>query len=112
MELALPRQQLVVRADLLDLPVLEHHEAIGVAQRAEAVGDGEGRAAACQARDGLLDLALGVGVDRGGGLVQDQDARVRKRSARDREQLALSLGETRAAFAEHGLVFFRQAFDE
>ena len=60
----------------------------------------------------LLDQALGARVHAGGGFVQDQDARVGQRGAGDREQLALSLAQAGAAFAQHGLVLLRQALDE
>ena len=60
----------------------------------------------------LLDQALGARVHAGGGFVQDQDARVGQRGAGNREQLALSLAQAAAAFAQHGLIFFGQALDE
>ena len=61
---------------------------------------------------GLLDQALGAGVHAGGGFVQNQDARVCQGGACDGEQLPLSLREAGAAFAQDGLIFFGQAFDE
>ena len=60
----------------------------------------------------FLDQALGARVHAGGCFVQNQDARVGQRGAGDREQLALSLAQTGAAFAQHGLIFLRQALDE
>src|SRR5438876_225141 len=75
-ELALLFEQLGVGADFLDLPVLQHDQAVGVAEGAEPVGDGEGGAALDEPGDGVLDLLLGVGIDGGRGLVQDQDARI------------------------------------
>ena len=49
----------------------------------QPVGDGDGRAALHQVVERLLDLLLGLGVDRRGGLVEDQDARVDQQRARD-----------------------------
>ena len=60
----------------------------------------------------LLDLPLGAGVHAGGGLVQDQDARVGQRGAGDGEQLALPLAQAAAALAQHGFVAIGQALDE
>ena len=82
-----------------DLAVLEHDQAVGVAQRAQAVRDGEGRAALDQAGDRVLDLLLGLGVDRGGRLVEDQDARVVQDRAGDADALALAAAERLAALA-------------
>jgi hypothetical protein len=40
-----------------------------------------------------LDQALGLGVERGGGLVEDQDRRVLQQRTGDGEALALAAGE-------------------
>ena len=68
--------QLVVRALLDDRAVLEHDDQVGVADRREAVGDDERRAAVQQPSQRALDAALGADVDRARRLVEDQDARV------------------------------------
>jgi hypothetical protein len=53
--------------------VLEHDDQAGVADRREAVGDDDRGAAGEQAAQALLDAVLGVDVDVGGRLVEDQD---------------------------------------
>ena len=60
----------------------------------------------------VLDLALGRGVDRRGGVVEDQDARVGQQRAGDRQALALAAGERQAALADAGVVAVGQALDE
>ena len=55
---------------------------------------------------------LGVGVERAGGLVEDEDGRVLEQRARDREALALAAGERGAALADDGVVAVGQAADE
>ena len=47
-----------------------------------------------------LDPPLGADVDRGSGLVEDQDARVGEQRARERDELALAEREARAALLQ------------
>ena len=56
-----------------------------------------------------LDEPLGLGVERAGGLVEDQDRGVAEDGAGDGESLALAAGEVRAAFADDGVVAVRLA---
>ena len=59
-----------------------------------------------------LDGAFGLGIQRRGGLVEDQDARVLEDRPGDGHPLLLATGELQAALAHRGLVTVRQAFDE
>ena len=69
-------------------PRVEHHDLVGVAHGGEAMRDHEaGDAARAQVR---LDARLGRGVERAGGLVEDEDRRVAHQRARDLEALALA----------------------
>jgi hypothetical protein len=63
------------------------------------VRDHDRRPALHQVRDGLLHDLLGLGVERGGGLVEDQDLRVAQHRARDGDALALAAGELPAELA-------------
>ena len=76
------RCELVVRAHLGDFPLVQHHDAVGVRDGGKAVGDDEGGgsipsapallislARARTAADVALQGALGVDVERRGGLV-------------------------------------------
>src|SRR5581483_8978835 len=105
-------EQLVVGAALDDPAVVDDEHLVGVADGREAVGDHEAGAAAQQLLERALDLPLGPSVDAGGRLVEDQDARVGERGARDREELPLPLAQPTAALAEHRLVALRQPLDE
>jgi hypothetical protein len=60
----------------------------------------------------LLDFLLGLGIDRRGGLVEDQDARVDQQRAGDGDALALAARQALAAFADQRIVAVRQAQDE
>src|SRR5215218_6134980 len=53
-------------------------------------------------------IALGLGVHRAGGLVEDQDRRVLDDGAGDRQPLALATGELDPALADQRLVPLRQ----
>ncbi len=92
--------------------VFEHGDLIGQCDRREAVGDHDRRAVLHHLAQRQLDLAFGAGVDRGGGIVEDQDARVGDDRPRDRQALALAPGESQSALADLGVVAVGQAFDE
>ena len=59
-----------------------------------------------------LHRALALGVEGGGGLVEEQDRRVLQDGAGDGDALALAAGERHAALADHGGVALRQGADE
>src|SRR5690349_1041231 len=97
-------EELVVGAALDDRAVLYREDDIGVSDRREAVRDGDRGSALDQGLERLLDDALTFGVQRRGGLVEDEDRRVFEDHARDREPLALSTGEPVAALADDSVV--------
>ncbi|KAG0931939.1 hypothetical protein G6F31_016659 [Rhizopus arrhizus] len=61
---ALAGHQFFVRPLLDDLAAVQHDQAVSLAQRAQAVGDGNGGAAAHQIVQRLLDFLFGRGVHR------------------------------------------------
>ena len=65
--------QLLVGADLDDGSAIEHEDAVGMANRAQPVGDDERGAAVEQSGQALLDQPLALGVEVAGGLVEDED---------------------------------------
>ena len=58
------------------------------------------------------DARLGRRVDRRGGVVEDQDARVGDERTGDRDALALPARQRQAALADHGVVAVRERADE
>ena len=74
--------------------------------------DNEYRSAGKQPIYGFLDKSLRFGIERRRGFVENENGRVDEKGARDRDALALSAGETRAALAEYGVVTLRQLGDE
>jgi hypothetical protein len=101
---AAARDQLVVGPDLGRPAALEHDDAVGRPDRREAVRDHQRRPVQGQARQRLLDQTLGLGVDRRGRLVQDQDRRVLQERPRDREPLLLAARQPHAPLADHRVV--------
>ena len=59
-----------------------------------------------------LDHGLGLGIERAGGFVENEDARLGQQSARDGEALPLAAGELDAALADNGVVALGKAFGE
>ena len=76
------------------------------------VRDDQGGAGRDQLVDGLLDMALGLGVQRRGGFVEDQDRRVLQQGAGDGQALPLAAGEQHAALADQGVEPLGQFLDE
>jgi hypothetical protein len=93
-----------VAAALDHLAVLQHDDAVGIADGGEAVGDDEAGAALQQLGQRLLDLPLGVAVDIGRGLVEHQDLGVGDQRAGEAQQLALAQRQVAAALLELGVV--------
>jgi len=87
-----------VIADLGNAAPVEHHDAIGVLDGGQAMGDDEGGAALAQGVERLLDLAFRLGVKRRGRFVQNQDRRILQQGAGDGDALALA-ADSRAPFS-------------
>src|SRR5688572_1801804 len=104
--------ELGVRALRDDRAALEHHDAVGGLHGGEAVRNGERGAPFLQGVEALLHQALGRGVERAGGFIEEQDRPVGEQRARDRQALLLPAGERDAALAERGIEALRQALDE
>ena len=76
------------------------------------MGDDEAGAVLAQLHHGLLDQQLCAGVDRGGGLVQDEDVAAGQEGPRDGQQLLLTGGHARAGVVDHRVVALRQGADD
>ncbi|WP_455616942.1 hypothetical protein [Eisenbergiella sp.] len=61
--------QLVVGAAFYDFAFFNYEDQVGIADGGEAVGYGYDGAFACDAVDGLLDLAFGFHIDGGSGFI-------------------------------------------
>src|SRR6185436_8396575 len=106
------RHQLGVRALRDDRAALEHHDPVGGLHRGQAVRDGKRGAALRERFQPLLYQTLGSGIERAGGLVEQQDGTVGEQSARNRQPLLLPAGQGDAALAERRIEALRQPLDE
>ncbi len=79
--------QLGMGADGHQLALIHHRDTVGVLYRGQAMGDHQGGAALHQARQGLLDQVLALGVEGAGGLVQQQDRRIHQQCPGNRQAL-------------------------
>src|SRR5207237_7563491 len=102
------REQLVVRAALDNLAAHQDDDPIGAPDGRQAVRDDERRAVGHQPLERLLHQALGLGVERRGGLVEDQDRRVLEQRPGDGETLTLPAREAYAEVPDVGVVAARQ----
>src|SRR5215204_4075563 len=63
-------------------------------------------------RDGALDFIFRSGIDRGGGVIQNEDMRFGHEGARQSNALTLPTRERDAAFTHDGLITFVKGLDE
>lgn len=73
--------QLAMAAHLDDRPLVEHQDTVGMANRAQAVCDHKRRSAPQQLIKALLDQPFTFRVEIAGGLVENEDPRVRQNGA-------------------------------
>ena len=78
----------------------------------EAVGDQDAGPAFDHALQRAADAQFGVGIDAGGGLVEDEDAGVVGQRAGEVDELLLAGGEGVAALADRLVELMGQALDE
>jgi hypothetical protein len=96
-----------------DASLVEDENAVGVAHRAEAVGNDEAGAAGHEAFQRFLDETLAGAVEATGRLVEDENAGVLEDGAGDGNALALPAAQLDAALA-HGRVIaeWKLGYDE
>ena len=78
----------------------------------EPVRDDEHRAMRHQTVDRLLHQPLGLGVERAGGLIENEDRGIAEQRPCNRDSLALATGEPRAALAQQRAIALGEAHDE
>ncbi len=104
--------QFVQGAGVDDPAAVHERDPVGQLQGGLAVGDEDGGGAASGPGQGGVDLGLGPGVDRGGGVVEDQDLGVGEQGAGERDPLALAAGERQALLADDRVVALGEPVDE
>ena len=110
--IAVLREQFAVGALLDDLSVVHDQDTVGILDGGETMGDHQGRAVRHQLLQGGLDMALGLGVECGGRLVQDQDRGVLEHGTGNRETLALPAREHHTAVSDPRVEALGHGLDE
>ncbi len=73
-------EELVEAALLDDAAFFEDEDAVHGAEGGEAVRDADDGAVFGEVIDGFLDFGLGLGIERGGGFVEDEDGALRTKA--------------------------------
>lgn len=92
--------------------LIDYHNQVGVADRAQPVGDDKAGPSLHQLKHGALNLLFCAGIDGTGRFVQDQDGRIRQDRPGNGQKLPLPLAEIAPVFRKDGVVAIRQADDE
>src|SRR5271170_6896851 len=101
-----------MRPDRRDASALDDGDAIGAAHGGKTMRDHDGGAFGHEVGERDLHQRLALGVERRGGLIEDEDWRVLEQSAGDGKPLAFTAGEAKALFADDGVVAIRKIEDE
>ena len=109
---AAARQQLVVGPLLGDHAVFYDEDAVCLENCGKSVGNDDIGSPFHDALQCVLDGVFGDGVQRGGSLIQDQDARVFEHHASDRKALLLTARELEPAVSHLGFIAFGLVYDE
>ena len=105
-------EQLVVGTPLYDTALVEHADFVAALDGRESVGYGDGGAGLHESLQRLLDQSLALGVERRGGLVEDEYGRVLEYGAGYADALSLSAAESSAAVADVGIEAVLRLGDE
>ena len=105
-------QELVVGAFLHDAALVEHGDPVGKADGRQAVRDEDDGPPLGEIGESLLHDVLALGVEVGGGLVQDEDRGILQERPREGDPLPLPPGELHAALPGEALVAVGHRDDE
>src|SRR3989454_4332882 len=106
------RQEFGVAAHGLHRSAVHDHDFVRVEYGGQAVSDHDRCRSLDHPVDGLLHQALGLAVERTGGLVEDQDLWVRDDRAGDGDTLALAARQANPPVADHRVVPVGERHDE
>ena len=99
-------------ADIDHPPLVHDHDAVGLLNRRQAVGDDQGGALVHQPVERLLHGKLALGIEGAGRLVEQQDGGIAEQRPGDGDALALAARQPHAARPEMGGEALRQGLDE
>jgi hypothetical protein len=87
-----------------DFAIFQNDDEIGIFGGRNPVGDDEGGGAFFQFLQVLADREIGLGVDGGKGIIEDENRGIRKDGAGDRNPLFLPARERHAFFADRSVI--------
>ena len=91
-------------ADLPNHPLVQDDDAVGVLDGRKAMRNDDGRVTRQQAGYRVLNLRVGLWVDAGGRLVENQDAGVVRQRPGEADELPLAPRQRIAMLAERSLI--------
>ena len=109
---AIEGEERIVRAALHDAPFVEHQNFVGMADGRKAVGDGDGGTGGHEAFERFLHQTFALGVERRGGLVENEDVGIFQNGTRNGHPLPLSARKSTAPIAHGGVVALFGGDDE
>jgi hypothetical protein len=86
-----------------DAAVMEDEDLIGGGDGLQSVGDDEQGAVGGERTESIVEERFDLGVDGGGGFVEQHDRRVLEQGAGDRDPLSLAPGDRGTAFSDPGV---------
>ena len=96
----------------LDAAPVEDDHPVALPQRAQPVGDDQRRASLHGPLHRFQDFVLGVRIDRGGRIIEQENRRIEEHRPGDRQPLPLPAGQIETSLAEDRFVAAGQLFDE
>src|SRR5213592_2578720 len=101
-----------MRPALGNLPFFKEDDPAGASHRGKAVRDDQGRFLPNESFDCLQEELLGLGVERAGRLVHNQNGSVLQNRPRNRQTLPLAGGEGSSSLTQYCLIALRQPDNE
>lgn len=87
-------------AALDNLALIHDQDQVGFLDGCQAVSDHQGSTTLHDVVEGCLDMTLRLGIQRRGGLIEDQQRRVFEQRPGNRQTLALTAGKQHAVLAD------------
>ena len=101
-----------MRADRTDLAAVQYNNHIRILHGGDSLRDDELCRSGQLFTESLADQRVGVGIDCGGRVVQNQNLWLFQQGARNAQTLLLTAGDVCAALFDHGVVPIRHLADE
>lgn len=99
-------------ADIGNMPIVEHDDAVGVLHGADALRDDDLRRLRDIGGKGLLDLRVRARIDSACRVIEDKHLRLFEQRAGDAQALLLAAGDICAALLDIGVIAVRHGGDE